>query len=87
MKRRFENRIRELRKQKGWTQQDLGNRFDPPRHFTEISRWERGVVVPRGQTLLELARILGVSPDAIYLPNDKTDLSGSTVKGKQAKYA
>lgn len=76
-RRRFKNRIRELRRQKGWTQQDLGNRFNPPRHFTEISRWERGIVMPRGHTLLELARILGVSPEDIYLPGTEPDLSGS----------
>lgn len=75
MKRPRSNRIREIRKKKGWTQADLGNQFTPPKHFTEISRYERGVVIPGGETLIELARILGVAPDDLYLPSHKTDLS------------
>lgn len=77
MKRPIRNRIREIREQKGWSQAELGNKLTPPRHFTEVSRWERGVVMPMGRTLIELALVLGVTPGDLYLHSDKPDLSSS----------
>ena len=84
MKHPIRNRIREIRELKGWSQSELGGKLTPPRHFTEISRWERGLVMPMGQTLIELARVLEVAPGDLYLPSDKTDLSGSSEQAAAA---
>jgi HTH-type transcriptional regulator / antitoxin HipB len=47
----------EARRQRGWSQAELGKRMGLPQ--THISAIETGRVVPRFDTLLELVRILG----------------------------
>ncbi|MBR5571145.1 MAG: helix-turn-helix domain-containing protein [Oscillospiraceae bacterium] len=51
--------IRELRKEKGLTQNDLANQL----HITDraVSKWERGLCAPDISLLESLAKILGVS--------------------------
>jgi transcriptional regulator with XRE-family HTH domain len=61
------NRIKEIRTQKGLTQQQLGQGFKNPKDITVISRWERGIVIPSSEHLLELAEILQVKPNEIFL--------------------
>lgn len=63
---KYPNRIRELRTQLGLTQQQLGLRFLKPKDVTVISRWERGIIRPSMDSLLELAHILNVHPDSMY---------------------
>lgn len=55
--------IRELRKQAGWTQRELGERVGA--HSNTVARWERGDVSPdsRSRRLLEL--VFGVTSDEI----------------------
>ena len=47
--------IRELRDENGWTQEQLAARVGA--HWNTVARWERGEVMPDGQSrrLLELA--------------------------------
>jgi len=62
-----ENRIAELlislRKQRGLTQSDLADRLDIS--FQAVSKWERGENLPDAFTLVELARIYGITVDEI----------------------
>nr|PZN02957.1 MAG: XRE family transcriptional regulator [Bacillota bacterium] len=67
------NRIKELRELRGMTQYQLGLKFRKPKDPTTISRWERGRGTPSTENLFELARILQVDPNEIFLPSDKTD--------------
>lgn len=55
--------IKELRERNGMTQRDLASRIDVT--TTTISAWERGMYEPRASQLRELARVFGVSMDAI----------------------
>ncbi len=59
----FADVIVELRKEKGFTQQDLANRL----HITDkaVSKWERGLSYPDITSISNLANILGV--DSSYL--------------------
>lgn len=57
------NKIRELRDLRGWTQLQLGNKFQPPKDSTLISRWERGKVTPSAENIAELAKIFNVSTE------------------------
>lgn len=55
--------IQERRRRAGLTQEELGERLGVS--FQSVSNWERGVSCPDTALLLDLARILGVSTDAI----------------------
>ena len=72
---KYPNRIKELRIKNGLTQQELGNKFQKPKDITVISRWERGIVRPSTENLLELAEILGVHPNEIFCDDNETDQS------------
>ena len=59
----------ELRKQNGLSQQDLADRLGVSRQA--ISRWETGAVQPTADSVRGLAQVLQVSTD--YLLNDELD--------------
>ena len=77
----FADVIVELRKEKGFTQQDLANKL----HITDkaVSKWERGLSYPDITSISTLASILGVdssylidlckSEDNPYLDSDKKE--------------
>ena len=77
----FADVIFELRKEKGFTQQDLANKL----HITDkaISKWERGLSYPDITSISTLANILGVessylidlckSEDNPYVEEDKKE--------------
>lgn len=58
------NGIRDARRQRGWSQAELGQRIGLPQ--MHISGIETGRIVPRFDTLLELVRILGF--DLVLVP-------------------
>lgn len=63
MGRKFSDIIIQLRKEKGFTQQELANRL----HITDkaVSKWERGLSYPDITSISSLANVLGV--DSSYL--------------------
>lgn len=73
----FAQRLRELRKQKGLSQTQLGQLAEL--HYTHIGRFERGTSRPSGDTLKRLADALGVTSD--YL------LEGATDAAAKARFA
>lgn len=73
LKARVGVRIREIRKLRGLTQEDLADRSD--RSVDGISALERGVVLPGLETLERLAEVLDV-PIASFLDSPADD-SGS----------
>ncbi|WP_411830858.1 helix-turn-helix domain-containing protein [Paenibacillus graminis] len=65
------NNIKKLRKERGLTQQALGQKFKSPKDITIISRWERGVVKPSANSLIELCEILQVKkPNDIFFESN-----------------
>lgn len=52
-------RIKWAREQKGWTQEQLGERLGVDR--THVSKWETDQVAPRGAARLRIGRATGVS--------------------------
>ncbi|MEL7631808.1 helix-turn-helix transcriptional regulator [Pectobacterium aroidearum] len=57
----FAQRLRDLRRQKGLSQSELGKLADL--HYTHIGRFERGTSRPGGDTLKRLADALDVTGD------------------------
>jgi ribosome-binding protein aMBF1 (putative translation factor) len=51
--------IKLCRVKNNWSQQALGNKFNPQKSASEISRWERNEVQPAARHLAELLSILG----------------------------
>ncbi|MGN1275477.1 MAG: helix-turn-helix domain-containing protein [Floccifex sp.] len=58
-----------IRKEKGWTQEDLAKQMHVVRQT--ISKWEKGKVVPDALTVQTLAEVLDVSVSTLYGENQK----------------
>lgn len=56
---RFGTFVAELRKEKGWTQQELADKLYVSNKA--VSKWERGQSLPDVELLLPLSRVLGIS--------------------------
>lgn len=64
------NRIRELRQQKGYSQQTLADLLFV--NQTAVSQWEREVTFPEQPMLIKLASLFNVSTDYILgIPDNK----------------
>ncbi len=74
---RFEEKIVELRKQKGLSQEELAEQLGVSRQA--VSRWELGQTLPDIPNLLQLCELFGVSAD--YLVKDEEQV---TVKSDQS---
>ncbi len=59
----FGDNLTYAREKAGLSQEELGLRADL--HRTEVSQLERGLRVPRIDTLVKLAASLGVTPEAL----------------------
>ena len=68
---RFEEKIVELRKQKGLSQEELAEQLGVSRQA--VSRWELGQTLPDVPNLLQLCELFGVSAD--YLVRDEEQVT------------
>lgn len=59
--------IKDLRQRKGWSQEELGKKFNVPKAREIICRWETGKTLPNAIHLQELANIFKVSAEKILL--------------------
>lgn len=64
-KERIENRIRKGREEKGYRQSELAFLL-AQRSSSQVSRYERGVVMPDAENLLKLCYSLNTLPEALY---------------------
>lgn len=64
-------KIQQLRRQQGWSQEDLAGRMDVSRQA--VAKWESGQAMPSIEKILQLSQLFSVSTD--YLLRD--DLSSS----------
>ena len=63
---KLSDKLIELRKEKGWSQEDFAERLDVSRQA--ISRWENGTALPDAQNILRISKLFNVTSD--YLLND-----------------
>jgi len=60
-------RIRQLRKEKKWSQDELAQKIDSDAR--QISRYERGKITPSAETIVKLAKVFDVTSDYLLLEN------------------
>ncbi len=77
------NQIAVLRKNKGLTQSELGDRVGVS--FQAVSKWERGESLPDTAVLPDLAKVLGVSIDFILSGGEKQLEYRGTIKVSDIK--
>lgn len=64
---KLSDKLVELRKAKGWSQEDFAEKLDVSRQA--ISRWENGTALPDAQNVLRISKLFNVTTD--YLLNDE----------------
>lgn len=75
----FAEKLVQLRKREGYTQEELAARLEVSRQA--ISRWEMGTAVPDSINLLHISKLFGVSTD--YLLNDEFESDNDIPKVKE----
>ncbi len=78
---RLPDKIVELRKSNGWSQEDLAEKLNVSRQA--ISRWEGGTAQPDASNILQLSKLFGVTTD--YLLNDEFSSDEDLPKVKEIK--
>jgi transcriptional regulator with XRE-family HTH domain len=61
----FGLRLKELRKQKGWTQKELANQLDI--RFSHLNKYESGMHIPPIEKLIQLGSLFNVTLDYLVL--------------------
>lgn len=82
----FKEKLLELRKQKGWSQEELGYKLDVSRQT--ISKWESGQSSPEMEKLVKLSEIFEISLDDLIKGikiETKIDKSQSVEENKEDK--
>ncbi|MDE7192701.1 MAG: helix-turn-helix transcriptional regulator [Oscillospiraceae bacterium] len=59
----FSEKLMQLRRQKGWSQEELGERLDVTRQT--VSKWELGSTTPEMEKLIAMSELFGVSIDEL----------------------
>lgn len=59
----FAEKLTELRKQKGWSQEELGDKLDVTRQT--VSKWELGLTTPEMEKLLAMSELFGITTDEL----------------------
>lgn len=66
---KLSEKLIELRKGKGWSQEDFAEKLDVSRQA--ISRWENGTALPDAHNIVRISKLFNVTAD--YLLNDEYD--------------
>lgn len=69
------DKILELRKQNGWSQEELADKLGVSRQ--SVSKWEGAQSIPDMERIIALSRLFGVSTD--LLVKDEIDVMGNNV--------
>ena len=78
MEKRFGDLLQELRKEKGWTQQQLADLLNVTNK--SVSKWERNEGYPETGTLLEISKLFGITVDDLLNGRKVQDDSSYTLK-------
>ena len=78
----FSEKLYELRKEKGFSQEELAEKLNVARQT--ISKWETGMTVPDTNNLIELSKIFGISIDE-FVGNDEFIKKDDREENKESK--
>ena len=81
----FNNRLYELRKQKGLSQEELANRLNVTRQT--VSKWEVGDSTPDMEKLVALSALFNVSMDELVMGKEAVKQDNSSKTGSAEKNA
>ncbi len=73
----FNENLRELRKSKGFTQEELATKINVVRQT--VSKWEKGLSVPDADSLQKIADVLDVEVSQLLGANIETEASKNEV--------
>ncbi len=79
----FSGNLKNLRKQKGYSQEELAAKLHVVRQT--ISKWEKGLSVPDADTLIRLAEIMEVSVSELLGSKIETDSTSGGVTEQLAR--
>lgn len=79
----FSENLKNLRKQKGYSQEELAAKLHVVRQT--ISKWEKGLSVPDADTLIRLAEIMEVSVSELLGSKIETDSTSGGVTEQLAR--
>ena len=74
----FNNRLYQLRKQKGFSQEELANRLNVSRQT--VSKWEVGDSTPDMEKLIAISDLFDVSLDVLVMGKEDKTEEGATAK-------
>lgn len=77
----FNNKLYELRKQKGLSQEELANRLNVSRQT--VSKWEIGDSTPDMEKLMAISDLFEISLDELVLGKEKVWTSENKKKAKK----
>lgn len=79
---KFNEKLLDLRRQKGWSQEELGNKLDVSRQT--ISKWEIGATTPELENLVMLSEIFEISIDELVdNPRTQTVIQENNTKAEE----
>lgn len=76
----FNNRLYQLRKQKGFSQEELANRLNVSRQT--VSKWEVGDSTPDMEKLVAMSDLFDVSLDKLVLGKEEASVTPITQKSE-----
>ena len=79
----FAEHLTSLRKQRGWSQEELGNQIGVTRQT--VSKWEMGQSTPELEKLVELSRLFGMSIDQLVGLEETDGEEGAASSYRQAR--
>lgn len=83
---KFNERLLDLRKKKGWSQEELGYKLDVSRQT--VSKWEAGQTTPELEKLRKLSQVFEISLDELINEDEISNedlLNKTKVKNKHSK--
>lgn len=79
----FHNRLYELRKQKGYSQEELANKLNVSRQT--VSKWEMGDTTPDMEKLAAISDLFEISLDELVLGKEKQTMDNSSATSEKIK--
>ena len=76
----FAEKLMELRRQKGWSQEELGERLGVTRQT--VSKWELGSTTPEMEKLAAMGELFGISLDELVRGGESYTVTGDVTEQK-----